>query len=232
MNSDFLILVVEDDGEIADIVCAYLQRDGFRTLHTASGEQALNAYDLHAPALVILDIRMPGMDGWQVLTELRRRGSTPVLMLTASDDVADKLSALRIGADDYVIKPFTPAEVVARTQAILRRSAAPTPVVERGVLTSKRMKIYSDEFRLVNPHTAQDIAANLTTTEFRLLAWLMRHPRRVFSRLELLENCLCEGETLERTVDSHISKLRRKLEDAGITGVPESVRGVGYRLGD
>jgi len=232
MNSDFLILVVEDDGEIADIVCAYLQRDGFRTLHTASGEQALNAYDLHAPALVILDIRMPGMDGWQVLTELRRRGSTPVLMLTASDDVADKLSALRIGADDYVIKPFTPAEVVARTQAILRRSAAQAPVVERGVLTSKRIKIYSDEFRLVNLHTAQDIAANLTTTEFRLLAWLMRYPRRVFSRLELLENCLCEGETLERTVDSHISKLRRKLEDAGITGVPESVRGVGYRLGD
>lgn len=232
MNSEFLILVVEDDAEIADIVCAYLQRDGFRTLHASGGEQALAACSREAPALVILDIRMPGMDGWQVLAELRRRGSTPVLMLTASDDVSDKLSALRIGADDYVIKPFTPAEVVARTHAILRRTAAQAAPAERGVLLSARIKLYSEEFRVVNPLTEQEIVTTLTTTEFRLLAWLMRYPRKVFSRQALLENCLSEGETLERTVDSHISKLRRKLEDAGITGVPESVRGVGYRLGD
>ncbi|ORM74660.1 DNA-binding response regulator [Pantoea wallisii] len=232
MNSHFLILVVEDDAEIAAIVTAYLQRDGFRTRHAADGLQALELYAQEAPALVILDIRMPGMDGWQVLAELRRRGNTPVLMLTASDDVTDKLSALRIGADDYVIKPFTPAEVVARTHAILRRASSQAMPAEPGVLVSTRLKVYSDEFRVVDPRTEQAIAPGLTTTEFRLLAWLMRYPRKVFSRQALLENCLSEGETLERTVDSHISKLRRKLEEAGITGVPESVRGVGYRLGD
>lgn len=232
MNSDFLILVVEDDPEIADIVCAYLQSDGFRTLHASDGVQALEICADRAPALVILDIRLPGMDGWQVLAELRRRGNTPVLMLTANDNVVDKLSALRIGADDYVIKPFTPAEVVARTQAILRRTAAQSAPVQHGVLVSKRIKVYNEEFRVVSLETGLEIASGLTTTEFRLLAWLMRMPRKVFSRQELLENCLTEGETLERTVDSHISKLRRKLEDAGISGVPESVRGVGYRLGD
>ncbi|MEB7885470.1 response regulator [Serratia fonticola] len=232
MNSDFLILVVEDDPEIADIVCAYLQSDGFRTLHASDGIQALEIYADRAPALVILDIRLPGMDGWQVLAELRRRGNTPVLMLTANDNVVDKLSALRIGADDYVIKPFTPAEVVARTQAILRRTAAQSAPVQHGVLVSKRIKVYNEEFRVVSLETGLEITSGLTTTEFRLLAWLMRTPRKVFSRQELLENCLTEGETLERTVDSHISKLRRKLEDAGISGVPESVRGVGYRLGD
>jgi len=232
MNSHFLILVVEDDAEIAAIVTAYLQRDGFRTCHAADGLQALELYAHEAPALVILDIRMPGMDGWQVLAELRRRGNTPVLMLTASDDVTDKLSALRIGADDYVIKPFTPAEVVARAHAILRRASSQAMPAEPGVLVSTRLKVYSDEFRVVDPRTEQAIAPGLTTTEFRLLAWLMRYPRKVFSRQALLENCLSEGETLERTVDSHISKLRRKLEEAGITGVPESVRGVGYRLGD
>ena len=232
MNSNFLILVVEDDSGIADIVCSYLQRDGFRTQHATNGEHALEAYAQEEPALVILDIRMPRMDGWQVLMELRRRGSTPVLMLTASDDVVDRLSALRIGADDYVVKPFTPAEVVARTQAILRRTAAQAKPAEQRVLITAHIKLYSDEFCLINPQTGQEIAANLTTTEFRLLNWMMRYPRKVFSRQELLENCLSEGETLERTVDSHISKLRRKLEDAGIRGVLESVRGVGYRLGD
>ncbi|WP_338659175.1 response regulator [Yersinia intermedia] len=232
MNSNFLILVVEDDPEIADIVCAYLQSDGFRTLHASNGDQALELHTHRAPALVILDIRMPGMDGWQVLAELRRRGDTPVLMLTANDDVVDKLSALRIGADDYVIKPFTPAEVVARTHAILRRTAVQSATVEHGVLISTRIKVYSEEFRIVSLNTGLEITAGLTTTEFRLLACLIRTPRKVFSRQELLENCLTEGETLERTVDSHISKLRRKLEHAGIAGVPESVRGVGYRLGD
>lgn len=232
MKSDYLILIVEDDAEIAEIVCAYLQRDGFKTLHAHNGQQALEIYASDMPALVILDIRMPGMDGWQVLTELRRRGNTPVLMLTASDDVTDKLSALRLGADDYVIKPFTPAEVVARTHAILRRTAAAQPIDNKSVLVSSRLKVYSEEFRVVSPQTGQEIATSLTTTEFRLLAYMMRYPRKVFSRQEMLENCLSEGETLERTVDSHISKLRKKLEEAGITGVPESVRGVGYRLGD
>ncbi|MEJ4045814.1 response regulator [Erwinia sp. SLM-02] len=234
MNTQFPILVVEDEAEIAEIVQAYLQRDGFKTLHAANGVDALELHARHDPCLVILDIRMPGMNGWQVLSELRRRGNTPVLMLTASDGDTDKLAALRIGADDYVIKPFNPDEVVARTHAILRRAAYQTRPVTAGqqVLRTPRLALYPEEFRVLNALTGEELGIALTTTEFRLLAHMMHYPKKVFSRLELLENCLAEGETLERTVDSHISKLRKKLEEAGISGLPESVRGLGYRLGD
>lgn len=233
MNRQFPILVVEDEAEIAEIVQAYLQRDGFTTIRAANGTDALELHARHDPCLVILDIRMPGMDGWQVLAELRRRGNTPVLMLTASDGDTDKLAALRIGADDYVIKPFNPDEVVARTHAILRRAAyqqRPAPAGPQ-VLRTARLALYPEEFRVLDAGTDEELALGLTTTEFRLLAHMMRYPKKVFSRQELLENCLSEGETLARTVDSHISKLRKKLEEAGISGMPESVRGLGYRLG-
>lgn len=234
MNRQFPILVVEDEAEIAEIVQAYLQRDGFTTIRAANGTDALELHALHDPCLVILDIRMPGMDGWQVLAELRRRGNTPVLMLTASDGDTDKLAALRIGADDYVIKPFNPDEVVARTHAILRRAAYQQRPASAGpqVLRTARLALYPEEFRVLDAGTDEELALGLTTTEFRLLAHMMRYPKKVFSRQELLENCLSEGETLARTVDSHISKLRKKLEEAGISGMPESVRGLGYRLGD
>ena len=233
MNTQFPILIVEDEVEIAEIVQAYLQRDGFDTLYAANGVYALELHARHDPCLVILAIRLPGMTGRQVLSELRRRGNTPVLMLTASDGDTDKLAALRIGADDYVIKPFNPDEVVARTHAILRRTALqPRAAAAPQVLKTPRLALYPEEFRVVNALTNQELAIGLPTTEFRLLAYLMRYPKKVFSRLELLENCLAEGETLERTVDSHISKLRKKLEEAGISGMPESVRGLGYRLGE
>lgn len=227
-----LILLAEDDAEIADIVIAYLKQNGFETLHAANGRQALDLYDKTQPALIILDIRMPLMDGWQVLTELRRRGDTPVLMLTANDDNADKLSALRIGADDYVVKPFNPAEVVARTQAILRRTGNAQAKNKPRVSVHNQIEFYHDEHRIILRHSGEDIASRLTSTEFRILERLAEAPRKVFSRLEILESCLPQGETLERTVDSHISKLRKKLEDAGVPGIPESVRGFGYRLGD
>ncbi|WP_313684754.1 response regulator [Pantoea sp.] len=232
MNMTPLILLAEDDAEIADIVIAYLKQSGFETLHAANGKQALDLYDKTQPALVILDIRMPLMDGWQVLTELRRRGDTPVLMLTANDDNADKLSALRIGADDYVVKPFNPAEVVARTQAILRRTGNAQEKNKPRVTVHNQIEFYHDEHRIILRHSGEDIASRLTSTEFRILERLAEAPRKVFSRLEILESCLPQGETLERTVDSHISKLRKKLEDAGLSGIPESVRGFGYRLGD
>lgn len=230
MNKPLLILVVEDDMEIADIVLAYLKREGFQTLHAASGADALELHAQYAPDLVILDIRMPGMNGWQVLTALRRQTDTPVLMLTASDGDNDKLAALRIGADDYVVKPFNPDEVVARVHAILRRTAC-QPSPESVVLRTALFALYPDEFRVVNIRTGTDLTPGLTTTEFRLLAYMMRYPKKVFSRPELLATCLPEGETLERTVDSHISKLRKKLEEAGARGMPESVRSLGYRLG-
>lgn len=231
MNNNSLILVAEDEADIADILIAYLRREGFALIHAANGAAALELHAAHRPALVILDIRMPQLDGWQVLAELRRRGDTPVLMLTANDDDADKLAALRIGADDYVVKPFNPAEVVARTQAILRRAGQLNSPQSRQPGNS-RLTVFAEEYRIVLRHSGENIASRLTMTEFRLLARMAQQPRKVFSRQELLAGCLPEGETLERTVDSHISKLRKKLEEAGVTGLPESVRGFGYRLGE
>ncbi|WP_380178077.1 response regulator [Kalamiella sp. sgz302252] len=232
MNNNSLILVAEDEADIADILIAYLRREGFSLLHAENGVVALALHEKHQPALVILDIRMPKLDGWQVLAELRRRGDTPVLMLTANDDDADKLAALRIGADDYVVKPFNPAEVVARAQAILRRAGQANKFPPQGVAGNSRLAVFAEEHRIILRHSGENIAAGLTTTEFRLLTRMAQQPRKVFSRLELLEACLPEGETLERTVDSHISKLRKKLEKAGLSGLPESVRGFGYRLGE
>lgn len=175
---------------------------------------------------------MPRMDGWQVLSELRRRGNTPVIMLTALDQDVDKLTGLRVGADDYVAKPFNPAEIVARIQAVLRRSArepsdAPSGVIRQGPfeidLRSHEVTVRTDE---------QLHALTFTLTEFRLLVHMARSPRQVHSRLDLLHNCLPEGDAQERTVDSHVSKLRRKLEDVGVIGIPATIRGVGYRFLD
>lgn len=119
-----LVLIAEDEGDIADILSAYLGRSGLRSARAVDGESALALHRQLRPDLVLLDVQMPKLDGWQVLTELRRRGNTPVIMLTALDQDVDKLTGLRVGADDYVVKPFNPAEVIARVQAVLRRSAA------------------------------------------------------------------------------------------------------------
>ena len=225
-----LVLVAEDEAEIAQILMAYLARAGLRVAHAADGHAAL---DLHAslkPDLVLLDVLMPRLDGWAVLAELRRRGDTAVIMLTAMDQDIDKLTGLRIGADDYIVKPFNAAEVVARTLAVLRRT------MQGGAATHKLLRADGIEVDLehyeaaVNVNGARQLLA-LTLTEFRLLAHMARAPKRVFTRAELLAACLPEGEALERTVDSHLSKLRKKVEACGVAGLLESVRGVGYRLG-
>ena len=126
-----LVLIAEDEAEIAEILAAYLQRHGLRTLHAADGREALAMHQAFKPDLLLLDVQMPRLDGWQVLSEIRARGDTPVIMLTALDQDLDKLMGLRMGADDYVVKPFNPAEVVARVQAVLRRTKAATPATAR-----------------------------------------------------------------------------------------------------
>jgi two-component system response regulator AdeR len=225
-----LVLIAEDEPEIAEILAAYLQRSGLRTVHAPDGHDALARHRALKPDLVLLDVQMPGLDGWQVLSEIRHRGETPVIMLTALDQDIDKLMGLRIGADDYVVKPFNPAEVVARVIAVLRRARA------AGASGARLLRAGPFQIDLDNHEASVEVDGtqhplDLTLTEFRLLTSLMRSPRRVFSRAELLAACLPEGDTLERTVDSHVSKLRKKLEGLGIQGVPGSVRGVGYRLG-
>lgn len=225
-----LVLIAEDEAEIAEILAAYLTRDTFRFVHAADGRAALELHRSLDPDLILLDIQMPHVNGWEVLKEVRRRGDTPVIMLTAHDDDVDKLSGLRIGADDYVVKPFNPAEVVARVAAVLRRAGGPRKST-RHLLPQGPLELDLESYQAFVRTNGERQLLALTLTEFRLLAQLARAPKKVYSRAELLDACLSEGNALERTVDSHISKLRKKLEEAGVSGVPSGLRGVGYRLG-
>lgn len=227
-----LILIAEDEPEIADILMAYLARSGLRCLHAADGRRALELHRTMKPDLVLLDVQMPHLDGWKVLSEIRHRGNTPVIMLTALDQDIDKLMGLRIGADDYVVKPFNPAEVVARTQAVLRRTALQGDHSDQKILRVEGFEIDLEDHEVSVRIGKRRYVLVLTLTEFKLLAHMARAPRRVFTRMELLNACLPEGDTLERTVDSHISKLRKKLKDLGIDDVPYGVRGVGYKFGN
>ncbi|MCW2387707.1 two-component system response regulator AdeR [Sphingobium sp. B11D3B] len=225
-----LVLVAEDEPEIADVIAAYLEREGFRTVRAADGRTALELHLALKPDLVMLDVQMPRLNGWDVLAELRRRGSTPVIMLTALDQDIDKLQALRIGADDYVVKPFNALEVAARARAVLRRSGG-----SRGsTLRVGPIEIDMDSHlaSVIIGDDPQRVSLSLTLTEFRILAHMARAPRRAFSRGELVDACLPGGDALDRTVDTHLSKLRRKLEDAGAHGFINNVRGVGFRLAD
>lgn len=223
-----LILIAEDEVEIAVILTSYLEREGFRTVTAADGETALNHHLMLKPDLLLLDVQMPKRDGFSVLTEIRRRGNTPVIMATARAEDLDKLFALRIGADDYVVKPFNPMEVVARVKAVLRRTSG--NLSEPTVIRVGAIEIDTVSFlvRVIAADTTQRL--DLTLTEYRILEHMARAPRRVFSRAELVDACMPDSDALERTVDSHVSNLRRKLEAAGAVAHYTVVRGVGYRL--
>lgn len=229
MNADnALILVAEDEPEIAEVIAAYLEREGFRTVRAADGRSALELHLALKPDLVMLDVQMPRLDGWAVLAELRRRGDTPVIMLTALDQDIDKLQALRIGADDYVVKPFNAVEVAARARAVLRRAGGAHGTTLR--IGPVEVDLESHLASVIAGEGPDRVSLPLTLTEFRILAHMARAPRRAFSRSELVDACLPGGEALDRTVDTHLSKLRRKLEDAGAPGLVNNVRGVGFRL--
>ena len=222
------ILVVEDDPQIAEVLVAYLQHAGFETAVARDGHEALRINESWRPMLVLLDHMLPRLSGSEVLSALRREGDVPVIMVTAVNDEADKLGALRYGADDYVVKPFNPKEVIARVQAILRRirNHANAPVKE---LIWGTLRL--DSHAVLVHVSDDDTPLDLTITEFKLLATLMRYPAKAFTRLELLEACLPESDALERVIDTHVHNLRKKLEERGINGVPQAVRSVGYRMG-
>ncbi len=223
-----LVLIVEDESEIAEIVNAYLSRDGFRTTIAADGESALSQYRHLKPDLVILDIGLPKRDGFDLLTEFRRHGATPVIMATARAEDVDKLLALRIGADDYVVKPFNPQEIVERVKAVLRRTQG--QAASASLLRCRGLELDRNAHTVCTTDKEGRPRISTTLSEYRLLEHMIRAPQRVFSRAELLDACLPESDALDRTVDSHISHLRRKLQRAGLKGYLEAVRGVGYRL--
>lgn len=224
------VLVVEDDALSANTLEAYLRRDGFEVAIAEDGERGVEMHARWRPDLVLLDVMLPKLSGTEVLSIIRRLGNTPVIMVTAIGDEPEKLGALRYGADDYVVKPYNPKEVVARVVAVLRRTDA-------GVLAPKNQ--LRDGSLLVDLQTFTahveggkmgSALLDLTPTEFNLLATLLRAPFKAFTRNELLEACLPESGALDRVIDTHIHNLRKKLEVNGITDVLVTVRAVGYRF--
>lgn len=223
-----LILIAEDEPEITDIVTSYLERANFRTVRAGDGVVANVLFHQLKPDLVLLDIKMPKRDGNEVLSDIRRVSDTPVIMLTALDDDLDKVSALRMGADDYVLKPFNPQEVVERVKAVLRRSQS-TSGHSRSVNVGA-LEIDINAHAIFSKASNARVAISFTHTEFLLIQHMSASPQRAYSRSELVDACLPEGDALERTIDSHVSNARRKLQDAGISGFLQTVRNVGYRL--
>lgn len=223
------ILIVEDEQEIADVLIAYVTRAGFDVERAASVEEAIRMHAQLRPQLVLLDIGLPGGDGIEVLTAIRRRFETPVIMVSAVQDDITRLSSLRIGADDYILKPFNPAEVIERIRAVLRRMQR---MSSQSALAVGRLLIEFDE-RLVtyrDEDEDKEIRLSLTPTEFEILAHMARQPRRAFSRSELLDAASPDSDAFDRVIDSHVSKLRQKLAAVGCPGLIEPVRGIGYRL--
>lgn len=220
------ILIVEDEQELARVLRSYLERAGYQVAVAARGDTGLAAWEQERPDLVILDLNLPGMDGLDVAREIRRGSETPIIMVTARVEETDRLIGLELGADDYVTKPFSPREVVARVRAVLRR-ASNSPTIQRRIETGELI-IDLDEHTVVCSGQALD----LTPTEFNLLAAMAAQPGRTFTRLQLLE--ISQGtayEGYERTVDAHIKNLRAKIEaDPRHPRYVETVFGVGYRF--
>jgi two-component system alkaline phosphatase synthesis response regulator PhoP len=217
------VLVVDDERNIVELVRLYLEKDGFAVIPASNGEDALVLHDRHDPDLVILDVMLPRVDGFEVCREIRRRGDTPILMLTARTDDIDAIVGLELGADDYVTKPFNPRALVARVKAILRR----TEVTARGGRPIEVGSLRIDPRR--REATVGERRLDLRAREFDLLAALARDPGVVLTRDALLEGVWgtdFPGET--RTVDVHVAEVRKKL---GEDGPPiETIRGMGYRL--
>jgi DNA-binding response OmpR family regulator len=220
--SDATILVIEDDPDIRGLVVALVERAGMQAREAADGRTGVRAFFEQRPDLVVLDIGLPELDGWQVLGRIRDLSETPVLMLTAEGEQVQKVRGLEGGADDYVTKPFGREELVARIQALLRRSTAgseESETLEDGTITldgaGRRVEVDGKEVAL-------------TPTEFRLLAYLMRNRNQVVSQLQLLEEVWGNADADPHQVRLYVSYLRRKLGEAGVDPI-ETVRGFGYR---
>ena len=222
------ILVVDDEPGIVRLVRDYLEHGGFTVLTASDGEAALRAARTIKPDLVVLDLGLPGQDGLDVARALRRDGDVPIIMLTARSEESDKLVGLELGADDYLTKPFSPKELVARVRAVLRRTEG---------LERKPEVIRAGDVEIDNTRLSVSVAGrrvDLTPTEFQLLATLARQPGRVFTRAQLLDAVHGVAvESYERAIDAHIKNLRRKLEpDPRAPRYLLTAFGVGYRFAE
>ncbi|WP_298036429.1 response regulator transcription factor [uncultured Desulfuromonas sp.] len=223
------VLIVEDDRNTAALVATYLEREGFRTLAAGDGEQALLMARRHRPLIVILDVMLPRVDGWEVCRRLRGESDVPILMLTAREEEVDRVLGLSLGADDYVVKPFSPRELVERVKAILRRARPATPVAG-APLVHGALRLDPEKHKV----TLEGRPVELTASEFKLLFALMSAPGRVFSRDELLGRFYRHGEAVvDRVIDVHIGKLRQKIEpNPAEPRYIVTVRGFGYRFAE
>ena len=218
------ILVVDDEPRIVQLVRDYLEHGGFTVLTASDGQAALRTARTGRPDLVVLDLSMPGLDGLDVARSLRREGEVPIIMLTARTEESDKLVGLELGADDYMTKPFSPKELVARVRAVLRRAegaSAPSDVIRVG--SEVELDVPRMEARFGG------VRVDLTKTEFQLVSAMARQPGRVFTRSQLLDAVRGVAfESYERAIDAHIKNIRRKIGARHI----ETVFGVGYRFAE
>jgi DNA-binding response OmpR family regulator len=224
------VLVIEDDQNTAALVTLYLEREGFRALTAGDGPAGLSLARRHQPNLVILDLMLPEMDGWEVCRRLRQASDVPVIMLTARGEEIDRVAGLTLGADDYVVKPFSPRELMARVKAILRRTAR-LPDQRPARLVHQDIELDQGKRRL----RVRGATVALTPHEYALLEALMTAPGRTFTRDELLDRLYPNGEAvvIERVVDVHIGKLRQKIEpDPAHPRHILTARGIGYRFAD
>lgn len=223
------ILIVEDDKKTSSLIRLYLEREKFKTKQAYDGHDALVQARTHNPVMVVLDLMLPKRDGWEVCQELRRLSDVPIIILTAREEETDRVLGLTLGADDYVVKPFSPRELVARVKAILRRTR---PMSERNgtILSHDTLELDPDKRRV----KLKGKSISLTVFEYRLLEALMASPGRTFSRDELLNHLYPGGEAVvDRVIDVHIGKLRQKIEENPTS--PKhifTVRGIGYHFAD
>ncbi len=223
------ILIVDDDPHIRALLAFAFGKAGLDTIEAADGEGAIDSVQSHAPDLVVLDINMPRMDGLEVCRRLRASGNVPILFLSSRDDELDRVLGIELGGDDYVVKPFSPREVVARSMAILRRTAATPPVIASGAETRHGLLSLDTEAWIAR-WREHEVA--LTVTEFTILRTLASMPARIFSRDMIIDRLHGPGFAVtDRTIDSHVRNLRRKFAEAGCTDLVETRAGVGYRLG-
>ncbi len=220
------VLIVDDDKNILQIIKLYLEKEGYEVVEASRGDEGLKLFDNQPPHIVLLDVMMPGMDGWQVCREIRKTSNIPIVMVTAKDETFDKVLGLELGADDYITKPFDPKEMVARIKAVLRRSQAIAP-------PEKSVQYPNLNINMTNyTVTYRGVELDVPPKEIELLFYLSTHPGKVFTRDQLLEHVWgydYYGDS--RTVDVHVKRIREKLEGSDEYGWQiKTVWGVGYKF--